>query len=189
MKQSPTPPGPACCCGGSQVAAERTAVTSEPRAARFDLVDHFGQSVSERSYGDKYLLVFFGFTNCRVVCPRELSKLSSALAKLGELADRVQALYVTVDPARDDPATMQRYVAQYTGGFIGLTGSSNRVAAAKKAFRVFAEPAVDAAAPGGYVVPHTAFAWLVSPQGRCIAHYPDSLDADTVAERLRLHLA
>ncbi|VTU24405.1 SCO1/SenC [Variovorax sp. PBS-H4] len=174
----------ACCCGSAPARPERTA----PIDGRFDLVDHFGRPVDERSFGDRHLLVFFGFSHCAVVCPRELSKLGAALERLGPLADRVQPLYVTVDPQRDDPCAMQACVARYPGGFLGLTGTPEQVAAAKKSYRVFAEPVPDANAPGGYVVPHTAFAYLMAPGGRYLAHLPDALDLDAVAERLRQHL-
>lgn len=175
------------CCGGAgdaRVAATRPA----PIDGRFALTDHFGRSVTERSFGDRHLLIFFGFTHCAVVCPRELAKLGTAIERLGPLAQRLQALYVTVDPQRDDPHTMQAYVGRCRGGFIGLTGTPEQIAAAKKSYRVFAEPVQDANAPGGYVVPHTAFAYLMAPGGRYETHLPDALDVDAVVERLRQYL-
>lgn len=160
-------------------------------SGRFELVDHFGRTVNEGSFGSKYLLVFFGFSHCAVVCPRELSKLSAALEMLGPLAERMQPLYISVDPARDTPAVLQRYLSQYThpaGGFLGLTGSPEQVEAAKKSFRVFAAPVPDANAPGGYVVPHTALAYLMAPGGAYVTHFAETLDAATVSARLRTHL-
>jgi protein SCO1/2 len=183
---------PACaCCGGSSGARVSEAAPTRPAPidGRFELVDHFGQPVNERSFGDRHLLVFFGFSHCAVVCPRELAKLSAALERLGPLAERIQPLYITVDPLRDDPGTMQAYVSRYPGGFVGLTGTPEQVDAAKKSYRVFAEPVQDANAPGGYVVPHTAFAYLMAPGGRFQTHLSDSLDVDAVVERLRQHLA
>ncbi|MDP9901086.1 SCO family protein [Variovorax ginsengisoli] len=181
---NPSKPVSSCCGAGGQAAPERPA----PIDGRFELIDHFGRPVNERSFGDRHLLVFFGFSHCAVVCPRELAKLGTALERLGPLAQRVQALYVTVDPQRDDPASMRAYVARYPGGFIGLTGTIEQVAAAKKSYRVFAEPVPDADAPDGYVVPHTAFAYLMAPGGRYETHLPDALGVDAVVERLRRHL-
>jgi protein SCO1/2 len=179
-----------CCGGGSGAQATQTVPTRPaPIDGRFDLVDHFGQPVNERSFGDRHLLVFFGFSHCAVVCPRELAKLGAALERLGPLAKRIQSLYITVDPQRDDPRTMQAYVARYPGGFVGLTGTPRQVEAAKKSYRVFAEPVQDTSAPGGYVVPHTAFAYLMAPGGHYEAHLSDALDVDTVVERLRQHIA
>lgn len=178
------------CCGSARhaQAAQPMSTRPPPIEGRFDLVDHFGQPVSECSFGSRYLLVFFGFSHCAVVCPRELAKLGAAMERLGPLAERIQPLYITVDPQRDDPDTMQAYVARYPGGFIGLTGTVEQIGAAKKSFRVFAEPVQDANAPGGYVVPHTAFAYLIAPGGRYATHLPDSLGVDAVVDRLRAHL-
>lgn len=186
MTQNTPAPARACCSSAAvKPAAEAVATPSAPIDGRFELIDHFGHAVTERSFGDRYLLVFFGFTQCAVVCPRELGKLGTALERLGPLAARIEPIYITVDPARDDPEAMRAYVARYPGGFTGLTGTSEQVAAAKKAFRVFAEPVVDANAPGGYVVPHTAIAYLMAPGGRYQTHLPDALDVDAVVERLR----
>lgn len=188
--ETSTAPVRGCCCGGATAAEPVQAPTARPAPidGRFELVDHHGRAVTERSFGDRHLLVFFGFTHCAVVCPRELGKLGAALERLGPLADRIQPLYVTVDPRRDDPETMRAYVARQPGGLTGLTGTPAQVDAAKKAFRVFAEPVPDAGAPGGYVVPHTAFAYLMAPGGRYQTHLPDALDIDAVVERLRRHI-
>ncbi len=175
-----------CCCGGGK--AQAASVRPPPIAGTFDLIDHFGRSVNERSYGDRYLMVFFGFTHCAVVCPRELEKLGRALELLGPLAARMQPLYVTVDPTRDDPAAMRRFLARFPGGFVGLTGSEVQIEAAKKSYRVFAAPVDDPAAPGGYAVPHTAFAYLMGPGGRYEAHFPEILDAETIASKIRAQL-
>jgi protein SCO1 len=179
------------CCSGQSGTPVSEVIQSHPAPidGRFALVDHFGQPANEHSFGQRHLLVFFGFTHCAVVCPRELAKLSAALARLGSLAERIQPLYITVDPQRDDPAAMRACAERYSGGFLGLTGTVAQVEAAKKSYRVFAKPVQDADAPGGYVVPHTAFAYLMAPGGRYLAHLSDSLGVDAVVERLRLHLA
>jgi len=164
------------------------AVKAAPVSGTFELVDHFGQPANERSYGDRNLLVFFGFTHCAVVCPRELGKLARVLALLGPLASQVQPLYITVDPARDDPPTLQRYLSKYDGGFVGLTGRADQVEAAKTAYRVFAERVMDDQAQSGYVVPHTALAYFMAPGGRYLAHFSAALDAEAIAQRIARHL-
>ncbi|MBO9651343.1 MAG: SCO family protein [Variovorax sp.] len=176
-----------CCCGNGAKVAEDTRRPA-PIAGTFELIDHFGQPVNQSSYGDRHLLIFFGFTHCAVVCPRELAKLGRALDLLGPLASRLQPLYITVDPARDDPGAMHRFLERFPGGFVGLTGSMEQIAAAKKSFRVFAEPVEDPMAPGGYVVPHTAFTYLMGPGGRYETHFPEILSAEDLAEKLRAHL-
>lgn len=175
-----------CCC--AKAGATVLATPPSPVDGRFELTDHFGRPVTELSFGDRYMLIFFGFSHCQVVCPRELEKLGAAIELLGPLAQRVQPLYITVDPQRDDPNTMRAYVARYPGNFIGLTGTPVQVERVKKGFRVFAEPVPDPSAPDGYVVPHTAFAYLMAPGGRYKTHFPDALTVDSVADRLREHL-
>lgn len=149
--------------------------------SRFGLTTHNGDHVTERDFLGFYLLVYFGFTNCKVVCPRSLAKLSSALDRVGELSARVKPLYVTVDPARDTPAAMKAYLEVRFPRFTGLTGSEEEIKAAKSAFRVFAErKGLD----DDYTVPHTAIAYLMSPTGSYLDHFPDSVDEETVVDRM-----
>ena len=158
-------------------------VTVAP-VAHFTLTDHHGRPVTQDDFAGSYLLVYFGFTHCKVVCPRSLGKLSRVLERLGDKAERVTALYVTVDPARDTPAVMRAYLEANHPRFLGLTGSEEQIAEAKRAFRVFAEFKGDDEAPDGYVVPHSAIAYLMSPDGRLLDHFIDALDEDEVARRL-----
>ena len=133
------------------------------------------------------MLLFFGFTNCALVCPRELAKIDAALDQLGEHAAGIQPLYVTVDPERDSPATLSDYLRDRPR-FIGLTGTPDEIDATKRSFRVFAQRRDDANAPGGYVVPHTTIAYLAAPGGQVLAHFVDSIDARALAARLRTWL-
>jgi protein SCO1/2 len=131
------------------------------------------------------LLVYFGFTHCKVVCPRSLTKLSGVLASLGDAASKIAALYITVDPARDTPAVMRAYLESNHPRFTGLSGSPEQIDLARKAFRVFAERKRDAEAPDGYVVPHSAIAYLMAPDGSYRDHFVDSLDQQEIAARIR----
>ena len=174
---------PGACCG-----CTARAPAPAPVDGRFSLVDHFGQPVTERSWGGRHLLVFFGFTHCAVVCPRELAKISAVLVQLGEGARRIQPLYITVDPERDTAVRLRSYLDASAPAFIGLTGSPAAIEDVKRRFRVFARKQEDAQAPGGYVVPHTAFAYLLGPDGAYVAHFSDALSAPELAERLSQQL-
>ena len=151
---------------------------------RFSLLDYDGRAVTEQTYRGKHMLVFFGFTHCKVVCPRALERISRALDTLGGEADRIQPLYISVDPERDTPARMQEFLGTYPR-FTGLTGTREQTDAAKQAFRVFAQRKADAQEPDGYVVPHTAFTYVLDPSGAYVVHYADTIDAETMASRLR----
>lgn len=157
--------------------------------ARFSLTDHHGRKVSEADYSGSFLLVYFGFTHCRVVCPRSLAKLSAALDRLGDAADRITPLYVTVDPARDTPEVMRAHLEASYPKFTGLTGSQEQIDAAKKAFRVFAERKADPQDPDGYAVPHSAISYLMGPDGSYCDHFTDAVEEDKIAERISNALA
>ena len=135
------------------------------------------------------MLIYFGFTHCRVVCPRALARLSEALDALGELADRIQPLYITVDPVRDTPAVMKAYLQDRYPRFTGLTGTREQTDGAKRTFRVFAERATDLEDPSGYAMPHSALTYLVGPSGKHVTQFPDTIDRDALVVRLKERVA
>jgi len=159
---------------------------SAPVAPTFDLVDHDGQPVDQTAYRGRHVIVFFGFTHCRMVCPRALARLTAALELLGPLAERVRPLYVSVDPERDTPPVMRAFLATTAPAFTGLTGSAEQVAAAQDAFGVFSRRRETA---DGYDVPHTALTYVLDTDGRYVTHLGEALEADQLAERLRPLLA
>lgn len=159
-------------------------MTVAPTDVAFDLVDHHGTPVGVDSYRGDWLLVQFGFTSCRVVCPRALGKLTAALEELGPEAARLRPLYVSVDPERDTPEVLRAFLSASYPRFTGLTGTAEQVERAKRAFRVFARRRADPEDPDGYAVPHTAITYLVDPAGRLARHWPDTADASTIAADL-----
>ncbi|MFI6367724.1 SCO family protein [Nocardia sp. NPDC050630] len=150
----------------------------------FDLVDHDGCEVTDRTYRGKYVLVFFGFTHCKMVCPRALNRLSGVLDRLGALAQRIQPLYITVDPERDTPAAMKRFLSSDYPRFTGLTGSAEQIETAKNSFRVFSTVVGDPEDPDGYQMPHSAFTYVLDPDGAYMAHFTDAVDEDELVTRL-----
>lgn len=150
----------------------------------FDLLDHDGRQVSAQTYRGKHMVVFFGFTHCKMVCPRALSRLSAVLDRLGPLADRVQPLYVTVDPRRDTPEVMKEFLSSAYPRFTGLTGSSEQVELAKKSFRVFSTEVADTDDPDSYQMPHTAFTYVLGTDGTYLTHFTDATDEDELVTRL-----
>jgi protein SCO1/2 len=153
----------------------------------FDLIDHFGRQVTNEAFYGKYLLVFFGFTHCRVVCPRALARLSAALEAIGPLTETIQPLYITVDPERDTPGRMRNFLQPYPQ-FLGLTGSREQIDDAKRAFRVFAQRVPDPEDSENYAVPHTAITYLLGPSGIYLAHFLEALPAADISSRLKSHI-
>lgn len=156
-----------------------------PVEPRWALTDHNGRRVTEDDFRGRYQLVFFGFTHCRVVCPRTLSKLTAVLNDIGELAERIQPLYISVDPKRDTPDVMRMFLERAYPKFLGLTGSTEEAEVAKSGFRVFAGRREDPDDPDGYAVPHSALIYLIDPEGQYVKHFPDVAEADRIADSLK----
>jgi protein SCO1/2 len=155
----------------------RDALVGPPLAPAFSLTDHSSRPVTEKDFRGRFLLVYFGFTHCRVVCPRT-----------GTAAQAIQPLYISVDPQRDTPEVMRVFLESRFPAFLGLTGAAENVEAAKAEFRVFAERKNDPLDADGYAVPHSATAFLLAPDGKYLAHFPDTLNRDEIVRRIRQHL-
>ena len=166
--------------------SERNVATSSGRPDNldFNLVDDQGRARRLADFKDRYPLVFFGFTHCKVVCPRALNRLSGVIDRLGSRADWLAPLYVSVDPDRDTPEVMRAFLQEAYPRFTGLTGDHTAIEAARSAFRVFAARRADPDDPEGYDMPHSALTYLIGPDGKLVTHFADSVDADKIVERL-----
>jgi protein SCO1/2 len=160
---------------------------SQRLGGTFNLTDHHGRTVSSESFRGRFMLIFFGFTHCRVVCPRALTKISAALDGIGEVSASISALYITVDPERDTPEVMREFLLSYPR-IVGLTGSRAQIDEVKSNFRVFARRVADPFNVDEYNVPHTAIAYLLDIDGKFLADFNDSIPLDEMVERLRGHL-
>src|SRR4051794_34213959 len=134
----------------------------------FSLVDGDQRPVTDQTWRGKYMLVYFGYTFCPDVCPTTLSNVADALDKLGGKADRVQPLFITVDPKRDIPAVVKQYAAAFGPRFIGLTGSPEQIAAAAKAYRVYYAEHRTGTGTEDYSMDHSSVLYLMGPDGRFI---------------------
>lgn len=152
---------------------------------RFELTNHDGTAITEDAFAGYYTLVYFGFTHCRVVCPRNLKKLDGVFDLLDGHSSRFQAFFITVDPDRDKPEVMRAYLQEKHPRIMGLTGDAEAVGAAKKAFRVFAEKKDPVDSAGSYDVPHTSLAYLIGPNQEYVAHFAEHISAEEIASRLR----
>lgn len=160
-------------------------VAGRPTEPQWALTDHHGRRVTDQDFRGRYQLVFFGFTHCRVVCPRALGKLTSVLEEIGDLGREIQPLYISVDPGRDTPDVMRAFLEQRFPRFLGLTGSPEEAEAARNAFRVFATRREDPDEPDGYAMPHSSLTYLIDPAGRYVTHYPEVAEAGRVVAGLR----
>lgn len=151
----------------------------------FSLVDHDETPVSLASFSGRHVLIFFGFTHCRKVCPEALSKISGALDELGERASEIQPLYITVDPVRDTPDVLKAFLSKQYPRFTGLTGTGEKIEEARSRFRVFARRVADQEDPDGYAVPHSALIYLLDKKGQFLRHFPDGVSHRELADGLR----
>jgi protein SCO1/2 len=138
----------------------------------FELVDHTGATVTEGSFGDRNLLIFFGYTYCPDVCPTELARMATAIEQLGDQdRTKIQPLFITIDPERDTPEFLADYVAQFHPDIVGLTGSEEQIAQVAGAYRVFYAKA-DTDDPDYYLMDHSSFTYLMAPDGSNILVFP-----------------
>ncbi|SCO49151.1 SCO2-Protein involved in stability of Cox1p and Cox2p [Fusarium fujikuroi] len=157
----------------------------------FSLLNHRGAVVTETDFHGKYTLVFFGFTNCKVVCPRAIERLKSVLNDLGpETSERINAVYISVDSERDTPSTLSDFLDKKgVSNFIGLTGTKEQLESVRKAFHVFAQHKTDNSVPEGYTISHTALTFILGPDGQVVDNLNDNLDKKEVIKRLQKALS
>jgi protein SCO1 len=141
-------------------------LTGATYANEFSLTDHNGQPRTLKDYQGKAVVLFFGFLNCPDVCPSAMAHWASVTEKLSAAEkDRVQVLFVTVDPARDKAGSLKSYVTHFNPNFVGLYGDEDRVQAVSRVFRVFvSKQAPDA--KGNYGVDHTAASFVFDAAGK-----------------------
>jgi len=151
----------------------------------FELTNQDGKRVKSADFAGKYMLVVFGYTYCPDICPSELQVVSSALDELGPAAERIQPVFVTVDPSRDTPEVMKDYVGNFHPGFVGLTGSEDDVANIAKAYRVYYRK-VDPTGPDiPYLMDHTTLVYLMGPDGDYVTHFAYGTNVAGMVEGLR----
>lgn len=164
---------------------ERGAAAAVPRiGGHFALATPDGRAVTEASYRGKWLLVYFGYTFCPDACPTALNAIAGALERLGPLADKIQPLFITVDPERDTAAVVADYVKAFDPRIVGLVGTPAQLAAAAKEYRVyFAERHL-----GGedYAVDHSSFIYVIDPRGAFVRLLTGDLPGHQLADELRL---
>ena len=135
----------------------------------FALVDGDDRPVTDKTWRGKYMLVYFGYTFCPDVCPTTLTNVADALERMGAKADRVQLVFITVDPRRDTPAVVKQYAAAFGPRVAGLTGTPEQIAAVAKAYRVYYAEHRTGKGPDDYTMDHSSVLYLMGPDGRFIA--------------------
>jgi len=145
----------------------RSGTFDPPREApAFTLDGSNGRKLSLRDHLGKVVIVEFGYTYCQEVCPVTLAHLTEVYRKLGNAARDVQLIYVTVDPARDNPQRLREHLAAYNPSFLGATGTPDELDAVQKGYGVVAKQVVSPNPALGYAVDHSSSLYLVDRQGK-----------------------
>ncbi len=166
---------------------QEAALSSPSIGGPFTLVATDGKTVTDQTYRGKWLFIYFGYTFCPDACPTALNNISVALEKLGAEADKIQPLFITVDPKRDTPQVMGDYLKSFDPRIVGLTGSQAQTDGVAKAYRVYVAPQEN----GGddYAVDHSAYFYLMDPQGKFVNVIAGDVPGDQMADKLRKMMA
>ena len=176
-------------CGGGVEAPKFkfTDVTGAGFGKALNLTDHNGIPRTLAHFRGKVVTVFFGFTHCPDACPTTLAEMAQVAKALGHDADKLQVLFVTVDPERDTPQVLRQYVPSFNPAFLGLYGDAEATARAAKEFKVFyqKQPVKD----GGYSVDHGAGTFILDREGRLRLFAQYGQGAPVMLHDIRLLLA
>jgi len=137
----------------------------EPGSMRYRVLDHEGNPRSINDFRGKVVSLFFGYTQCPDVCPTNLTTMAEVMRQLGPDAERLQVLFMTVDPERDTQALLAEYVPAFDPRFIGLIADAPTTAAVAQDFRVFYRKAGDTSGPN-YTVDHSTGTYIFDTEGR-----------------------
>lgn len=154
----------------------------------FTLTDTAGATVTDATFRGRWMLIYFGYTYCPDVCPTELQTIAAALDQMGAQADKIVPIFITVDPDRDTPAHMAEYVKLFHDRLIGLTGTTEQVAAAAKTFRVYYAKTQSKTA-SDYLMDHSSFVYLVGPDGQFRALLKGGTPPEVLAKSIQARMA
>ena len=163
-------------------------VTGAEFGRELALTDHTGKPRTLADFKGKVVAVFFGYTRCPDVCPTTLAEMKLVKERLGPDGDRLQVLFVTIDPERDTPELLAKYVPAFDPSFLGLYGNAEATTKTAKEFKVFYQK-VSGSSPDNYSMDHTAATFIYDPQGRLRLFAKHGMGADALTQDVKLLLA
>lgn len=164
-----------------------TDLTGLSYAKDFALIDQNGQPRTLADFKGKAVVFFFGYTQCPDVCPTTMFEMTKVMTQLGPLAERVQVLFVTVDPERDTQDLLAAYVPNFDKRFLGLYGNAEATAKVAKEFKVFYQKS-PGKTPESYTMDHTAASYVFDPQGRIRLYVQYGQKPEAIVHDLKLLL-
>lgn len=175
-------------CSRGPIEFRNTDLTGATFGRQFTLNDHNGQPRSLADFRGKVVVIFFGYTSCPDVCPTALSKLAEVMKALGPEAEKLQVLFVSVDPERDTAARLKDFVPWFHPSFLGLHGDAAQTKAVSEEFRVFSSRR-DVGSQLGYVLDHSSGAYVYDPAGRLRLYVRDTASVEDIVGDIRQLLA
>ncbi|WP_291554342.1 SCO family protein [Comamonas sp. SCN 65-56] len=176
------------CSEASKPAFKGVDITGVDYARDLPLTDQFGKARHISDFAGKVVAVFFGYTHCPDVCPTTMSEMAQVKSELGADGDKLQVIFVTVDPERDTPEVLKAYMANFDPTFLALRGSAQELAAVAKDFKIFYKQ-VPGPTPTSYTMDHSAGLYMFDPRGRLRLFQRYGAGVQPLADDIRLLLA
>jgi protein SCO1/2 len=151
----------------------------------FTLIDSQNKSVSSADFHGKFLLIYFGFTFCPDICPTELNKIATIMEMLGSDADKLQPIFITIDPERDKAEKLKKYTEQFDHRIIGLTGSVEQIREVAKEFKVYFDK------DGGgenYMINHSSLIYLMDKDGKFNSYFTQNMKLEDIVKEIKSNL-
>jgi protein SCO1/2 len=178
----------AVACNRVPVEFRNTDLTGATFARQFTLSDHNAQIRTLGDFKGKVVVIFFGYASCPDICPSTLSRLAAVMKALGPESERVQMLFVTVDPDRDTADRLRDFVPWFHPSFLGLRGNAQETKAVSEEFRIFSARR-EVGSQLGYVLDHSSGAYVYDPAGRIRLYVKDTASVEEIVADIRLLLS
>lgn len=175
-------------CSRQAPAFKAVDITGAEYATGFNLTDHNGQKRTLADFKGKAVVIFFGYTQCPDVCPTSMSELAQAKQLLGPDGDKLQGLFVSVDPERDTPEVMKAYMASFDPTFLALYAPVGELPEVARQFKIYYKK-VDGPTPTSYTMDHAAGSYVYDTQGRIRLYHRYGSGAQALADDVKLLLA
>ena len=169
--------------GGDQ--AQRPPLEGARIGGPFTLTDHTGNRRSLSDFKGRFTLLYFGFTSCPDICPTDLYSMTKAVEELGVDGEKVNLVFVTLDPERDTPPKLAQYISLFHPRLVALTGTPAEIRDAANLYKVYFRKTKLGEREGDYTIDHSAFIYLLNPEGRYLGFYPPNTSPDRIAQIVR----
>ena len=175
-------------CSKQAPAFKAVDITGAEYATGFNLTDHNGQKRTLADFKGKAVVIFFGYTQCPDVCPTSMTELAQAKQLLGPDGDKLQGLFISVDPERDTPEVMKAYMASFDPTFLALYAPAGELPEVARQFKIYYKK-VDGSTPTSYTMDHAAGSYVYDTQGRIRLYHRYGSGAQALADDVKLLLA